>query len=207
MEDSWLAMAKKLQAVASTGMFFGESEFDKERYAEVNEIASQMLADLGQKTISQLPDLFPDYAKGYATPKVDVRAAIIRDNQILLVREALDGLWTLPGGYADVGLSAAENTIKEVKEESGLDVSIRQLIGVFHKAKHEYTQDVRDFYKFYFLCDDDGTSEPETGPETTDTGFFYLESLPPLSLGRSIHKHIELAFEFNNNPQLSTVFD
>ncbi|MDA0272680.1 MAG: NUDIX hydrolase [Proteobacteria bacterium] len=207
MEDSWLAMAKKLHAIASTGMFFGESEFDKERYAEISEIASQMLADLGQKPISQLPDLFPDFAKGYATPKVDVRAAIIRDNQILLVREVLDGLWTLPGGYADVGLSAAENTVKEVKEESGLNVSIRQLIGVFHKAKHEYAHDVRDFYKFYFLCDEVGTGEPETGPETSDVGFFNLDSLPPLSLGRSIHKHIELAFEFNNNPQSTTVFD
>ena len=207
MEDSWLAMAKKLHAIASTGMFFGESEFDKERYAEISEIATQMLADLGQKPISQLPDLFPDFATGYATPKVDVRAAIIRDNQILLVREVLDGLWTLPGGYADVGLSAAENTVKEVKEESGLNVSIRQLIGVFHKAKHEYTQDVRDFYKFYFLCDEDGTGEPETGPETSDVGFFNLDSLPPLSLGRSIHKHIELAFEFNNNPQSTTIFD
>jgi len=140
MEDRWLAMAKKLQAIASTGMFFGGSEFDKER-------------------------------------------------------------------YADVGLSAAENTVKEVKEESGLDVSIRQLIGVVHKAKHEHTQDVRDFYKFYFLCDDDGTSDPATGPETSEAGFLNLDSLPPLSLGHSIHKHIELAFEFNNDPQMTTVFD
>lgn len=207
MEDQWLAFAKRLHAIASTGLHFGESDFDKERYVEVADIANRMLADLGNKPISQLPELFEDFASGYATPKIDVRAAIIRESQILLVREKLDGLWTLPGGYADVGLSAAENAIKEVREESGLEVSVERLIGVFHKARHEYTSDIRDFYKFYFLCSEANHAEPSTGPETTDVGFFSLDDLPPLSAGRSIKKHIALAFHCLEDPTTPTLFD
>ena len=207
MEDEWLSRAKRLHAIASTGMHFTDSEFDRERYEEVAQIATQMLADLGNKPIEQLTDLFPGFGESYATPMVDVRAAIIRDDRILLVREKLDGLWTLPGGYADVGLSAGENTIKEVREESGLEVSIHRLMGVFHKAKHAYRQDPRDFYKFYFLCKEETAQDPVIGPETTDVDFFTLSSLPPLSLGRSIQQHIELAFEFHQNPDQPVLFD
>ncbi len=207
MEDEWLSRAKRLQAIASTGMHFGESEFDKERYAEIAEIATNMLADLSNKPVQVLTDLFPDFAAGYETPKVDVRGAIIRDDTILLVKEKFDGLWTLPGGYADVGLSAAENTVKEVSEEAGLTVTADKLIGVFHKAKHAYRQDPRDFYKFYFLCGEVGSQEPGIGPETLDVGFFTLAQLPPLSIGRSIRSHIELAFACHQDPDLPVQFD
>ncbi len=207
MEDAWLARAKRLQAIASTGVHFTEGEFDRERYAEIAEIAMQMLADLGNRPVQELEDLFPGFGKSYATPLVDVRAAIIRESRILLVREKLDGLWTLPGGYADVGLSAAENAVKEVREESGLEVTVSRLLAVFHKAKHAYRQDPRDFYKFYFLCEETKDQEPSIGPETTDVGFFTLSKLPSLSLGRSIREHIELAFEFRENPDQPTIFD
>lgn len=207
MEDAWLTKAKRLHAIASTGLNFTESEFDRERYEEIAEIATQMLADLSDKPLNQIEELFPSFGKSYATPMVDVRAAIIRDERILLVKEKLDGLWTLPGGYADVGLSAGENAIKEVHEESGLEVAVHRLIGVFHKAKHAYRQDPRDFYKFYFLCNETTEQEPIIGPETTDVGFFSMSSLPPLSLGRSIQQHIEFAFDFHKNPDQPVIFD
>lgn len=196
-----------MQAIASTGLFFGESDFDKERYEEIAGIANNMLGDLGNRPINEIASLFPDFASGYATPKVDVRAAVIRDSSILLVREKLDGLWTLPGGYADVGVSAAENVTREVMEESGLAVQAVKLFGVFHKAKHEYTQDARDFYKFHFLCEELVTQEPAPGSETSAAAFFQLQDLPPLSEGRSIKKHIALAFEHHSNASLPTVFD
>ncbi len=207
MEASFLTYAKKLQAIASTGIFFSETEFDRERYIAIAEIANNMLAEIGRKPLAEIPDLFPDFARGYATPKVDVRGAIFRGDQVLMVREKLDGLWTLPGGYADVGLSAAENVVKEVHEEAGLVVSAAKLVSVFHKARHEYNPDARDFYKFYFLCEEQGTDDPSVGSETSDVGFYPVANLPPLSLGRSIRRHIELAFEHSQNPQLQTVFD
>ena len=209
MEDSWLQRVKRLHALASTGLFFGDSEFDKERYQEIADIAEDMLSDLGQVPLRQLQGLFPDFAEGYATPKVDVRAAVLRESKVLMVREKTDGLWTLPGGYADVGYSAGENAAKEVREESGLKVEPGKLYAVFHKAKHEYTPDVRDFYKFYFLCHEIGeqAQEPVAGMETLDAGFFSLDQLPPLSEGRSILRHIELAFAHRDDPLRPADFD
>jgi len=105
MENQWLTWAKRLQAIASTGLYFGESDFDKERYEDIHNIANEMLAVLGKVPIEVIENLVPDTADGYATPKVDVRGAVFKENRILLVREKLDGLWTQPGGYADLRLA------------------------------------------------------------------------------------------------------
>lgn len=207
MEDSWLAWARQLQAISSTGIFFGESDFDKERYEEINHIANQMLAQLGNVPIARIEQLFSDVGDGYVTPKVDVRAAVFRNNEILLVKEKLDGLWTMPGGYADVGLSAVTNVVKEVQEEANIKVKTKKLIAVVHKAQHEYDMDARDFYKLYFLCEQVGAEEPCPGAETESAGYYKLDSLPPQSTGRVIKKHIDLAFEHHQNPDLLATID
>jgi len=207
MENRWLTWAKRLQAISSSGGFFGDGDFDKERYAEINEIASNMLASLASVPVERIAQLVPDYAHGYATPKIDVRAAIFNGDSILLVKEKLDGLWTMPGGYADVGISPAGNIEKEVREEAGINVRVLKLFGVFHKAAHEYDQDTRDFYKLYFICEQAGSRKPKPGAETADVNFFSIFDLPPLSTGRVIKKHILLAYEHIKNPEMPTVFD
>lgn len=207
LEDSWLSTAKRLQAIASTGLHFGASEFDMERYEEIYELASQMLADLGQVPIETIKNLVPNPGSGYETPRVDVRGAVFKDDKILLVKEKLDGLWTLPGGYADVGFSAAANIEKEIFEEACIKVTAKQLYAIVHKAQHEYAQDIRDFYKFYFICQQLDRAEPQSGAETSDVGFFYLDDLPPLSTGRVIEKHLRLAVEFRDNPNKPPHFD
>lgn len=207
MEDLWLGWAKRLQAIASTGLHFGAHDYDKERYAEVGEIAQQMLAALGQVPINRIQELVPDFAQGYATPKIDVRGAVFEGEQILLVRERTDGLWTLPGGYADVGLSAAENVVKEISEEANLQVKARQLYAVRHKAKHAYTPDTRDFYKFFFLCERLDEALPAAGSECLDAGFFARGQLPALSLGRVINADIDAAFLHRQDPRRFTAFD
>ena len=207
MEDQWLTWAKRLQGIASTGLFFSEQPYDRERYQEVANIANEMLAALGNVPVSRIESLVSDFAKGYATPKIDVRGAIIEDEKILLVREASDGLWTLPGGYADVGISASENVVKEVWEEASIKVSTIGLYGIRHKAKHGYDPDVRDFYKLFFHCEKMDEDVPAPGPETTDVGFFGLGNLPPLSRGRVIEQDLVAAFEFANNPTRLALFD
>ena len=207
MEDQWLQWAKRLQAIASTGLHFGDADFDKERYAEVAAIAQQMLASLGEVPLRRIQALVPDFAQGYATPKVDVRGAVFDGERILLVRERTDGLWTLPGGYADVGLSAAENVVKEIHEEAGLSVRARQLYAVRHKAKHGYRPDTRDFYKFFFICEQIDAVPPQPGMETLDAAFFSEGELPALSTGRIIAEDIAAAFQHRNDPRRLTVFD
>ena len=100
-----------------------------------------MLSALGSVPIEKIEGLVTDFAKGYATPRIDVRGAVIQNDQILLVQEKADELWSLPGGYADVGLSAAENVAKEISEEANIEVVVRSLYSVRHKAKHAYSQE------------------------------------------------------------------
>ena len=207
MEDKWLALAKRLQSIASTGLHYSRGDFDKERYAEVASIANDMLASLGNVPLARIEELIPDFATGYATPKVEVRGAVIRDDRVLLVREACDGLWALPGGFADVGISPAENIVKEIREEASLKVSASAIYGIRHKARHEYDADVRDFYKIFFLCEPRDDADPVPGLEATEAGFFGLDDLPPLSTGRVLTKDIEAAFRFRDDPQNLLHFD
>jgi ADP-ribose pyrophosphatase YjhB (NUDIX family) len=207
MEDRWLTHAKRLQGIASTGLHFARDPYDRERYAEIAAIANAMLSDLGGVPIERIEGLVSDFAKGYATPKVDVRGALIEDGRILLVRERSDGLWTLPGGFADIGLSAAENVAKEVEEEAGLAVEVRALYGVRHKAKQPYEPDARDFYKMFFLCGREGRGAPRPGPETLDAAFFAPGALPELSRARVTESDIGAAFDFLSGRRQSALFD
>ncbi len=207
MENTWLSWAKRLQSVASTGLHYSRDEYDKERYDEVAAIANEMLSALGNVPIARIQDLVSDFAKGYATPKVDVRGAIIEGDKILLVREVSDGLWTLPGGFADVGLSPGENIVKEIWEEATLRVEATAVYGLRHKAKHGYDPDVRDFYKIFFICEHAGASQPRPGPETTEVGFFGLDELPALSTDRVLEKDIVAAFAFKNDSRSIALFD
>lgn len=207
MEPVWLTRAKRLQSIASTGLGFSADEYDRERYREVAEIANEMLAEIGAVPIERIAGLVSDFAQGYATPKVDVRGAVIERDRILLVRERNDGLWTLPGGFADVGRSAAENVEKEIAEEAGLRVRARRLYAVRHKAKREYEPDARDFYKLFFLCERLDSAEPAAGAETSDARFFRRGCLPELSRARVIEEDIEAAFEHASGKARPASFD
>lgn len=207
MEPIWLSHAKRLQALASTGLHFARDEFDRERYAEVGEIANAMLADLGNVPLERIAGLVSDFAQGYATPKVDVRGAVVDGDSILLVRERSDGLWTMPGGFADVGRSAARNVEKEIWEEAGLRVTARRLYGVRHKAKKPYEPDARDFYKLFFLCERIDRAEPAAGVETSEARFFPRRALPELSRARVIEDDIDAAFACANGAGQAAFFD
>ena len=203
----WLAWAKRLQAIASTGMHYTRGQYDKERYAEIAAIANGMLAALANVPVSRIHNLVPDFATGYSTPLVDVRGAVFEGDKILLVREISDGLWTLPGGFADVGKSPGENVVKEVWEEATIRVTPAALYGVRHKAKHEYDPDTRDFYKLFFLCERLDDCPPQPGAETAAVGFFGRDEIPPLSSGRILAKDLAAAFEFKANPHELSLFD
>ena len=207
MESKWLTWAKKLQAISSTGLHYSENEYDRERYQDVAMIAQSMLAELGNLPIERIEGLLSDFARGYATPKVDVRGAVIHQGQVLLVRERSDGLWTLPGGFADIGLSPAENIVKEIWEEARIRVSATTLYSVRHKAKWEYEPDIRDFYKLFFLCRQLDVGTPTPGSEILDARYFLPNMLPPLSRGRVIESDIQSAFACYESATPSVSFD
>jgi ADP-ribose pyrophosphatase YjhB (NUDIX family) len=207
MEDCWLTWSKRLQGIASTGIHFSRHSYDKERYEEVASIAHEMLASLANVPISRIQGLVSDFAKGYATPKVDVRGALFREDKILLVKEASDGCWSLPGGFADIGKSASENIEKEIWEEATLKVKAKALYGIRHKAKHDYEPDARDFYKLFFLCQRIDDADPMPGLETSQVNFFGRDELPPLSKGRTVETDITAAFAFKEDPHALALFD
>jgi ADP-ribose pyrophosphatase YjhB (NUDIX family) len=207
MEDRWLSWVKRLQSVASTGRHFTQDPFDRERYDEIGSIVASMVAALAEAPVESIPGLGPDFGIGYATPKVEVRAAVFDAGKILLVRELSDGLWALPGGFADVGRSPSENIEKEVWEEAGLAVKATALYAVRHKAKHAYRPDARDFYKLFFCCERVDARAPTPGSETSAAAYFPLDALPPLSRGRTIEADILAAAAFLQDPARITQFD
>lgn len=206
-EDRWLNYAKRMHALATCGLEFTQSHYEQDRYKEIQEIATSMLADLSDASPEQVQSLMLHGIDGYVTPKIDVRAALIKNNKILLVQEKTDQRWALPGGYADVGLSPEENTVKEVWEEAGVRVKVTKLYALRHKAKGEYKPDMRDFYKLFFLCEQNDMASISAGSEVLDARFFALHELPDLSLGRVVESDLKLAFYHQSNAQASTYFD
>lgn len=185
-----LEQARRLLALAQTGLHYATSPFDNERYDEIARIAHSQIAEIGSLHASEVAELFA-YESGYANPKLDVRCAVFdKRGRILLVREAADGHWSLPGGWADIGLSPAENAAKEAREESGYTVRIERLLAVWDMNKHNHPASVFHIWKLVFL----GTIEKAgavIGTETDDHGFFGLDELPSLSLGRILPAQIQ----------------
>lgn len=206
MEATWLNQIKRLQALSATGLAYSRDQYDQERFEQINLITAQMLAQLSSTPLERIIELSPD-SKSYPTPKVDVRAAVIRDDQILLVQERDNELWTMPGGFAEVGLSAAENVAKEVLEEACIAVTAEALYSVRHKAKGPFKPDIRDFYKLYFLCDRIDDAAPQPGAETLAVKFFSIDALPTLCTDRVVLEDIERAFEFRTGAHQQTWFD
>lgn len=206
-EDAWLTYAKRIHALASSGLEFSDNDYELDRYQEIQALANTMLADLGSAQPKTIADLMAYGIDGYVTPKVDVRAAIIQNGKILLVQEKTDQRWALPGGYADVGLSAAENAEKEVWEEAGIKVRAKKLYAVRHKAKGDYRPDVRDFYKMFFMCQQIDNVAIKAGSEVMDAGYFSLDALPELSTGRVSESDIIAAYAYDKEPNRPTYYD
>ena len=210
MNAKWIEWAQQLQAIAQTGLTFTENPFEVERYEQVREIAAEMMAAYGELDIQPIRDLFADQA-GYATPKVDVRGVIfdrtIADGaHILLVKERRDGLWTLPGGWADVNDSPAEATEREVLEESGYRARATKLLACYDRNKHDHPPHAFHIYKLFFLCELVGGA-PTTSVETEGVGFFREDEIPPLSLPRVTPAQIQSFFEHYRHPEWATDFD
>jgi ADP-ribose pyrophosphatase YjhB (NUDIX family) len=207
MQPNWLLWARELQSVAQSGLTFSRDPYDRARYEAMRALAAKMMAEGSGADPAVVENMFAKET-GYATPKIDTRAAIFRDRSILLVSETSDGgRWTMPGGWADVNASATENVLKEVREEAGYIVTVRKLAAVWDRDKNGHPQPHPfHIYKMFFICDIVETCE-KSDLETGEPRFFPLDALPELSESRTLASQIHRMYEHAQSPSLPTDFD
>jgi ADP-ribose pyrophosphatase YjhB (NUDIX family) len=201
----WLAWAREIQALSQTGLTYASSEYETQRYQRLTEIAAEIVQNHTGLSEEYLLEDF-SAQPGYATPKVDVRGAVVRNGEILLVQERADGRWCMPGGWADVGDLPSEMVAREVWEESGFRVVPRKLVGVFDANRSGRPLELYHAYKVVFLCEIIG-GERRPSSETLDVGFFRFDDLPPLSANRTHERHLVEVLAHVQDPNRDAAFD
>ena len=203
--EKWLQWAIELQSLAQAGLTYGKDAYDMERYKRIREISAEILSSMSDIPTEIVRNLFCNET-GYQTPKIDTRAAIFKDGKILLVCEN-NGKWSLPGGWCDVNVSVGENTIKEVKEESGLDVSAVSIIAIQDRAKHNLPLYAYGICKVFVLCTIVGGCFQEN-IETTGFDYFSENNLPELATEKNNEEQIRMCFDaYRAGDKWKTLFD
>ncbi len=196
--------AKELQFIAQAGLTYTKDPFDKERFERVREIAAEIMSLQSGLSLAKVKDLFCNET-GFQTPKLDTRAAIFKDNKILLVEEN-DGTWSMPGGWVDVMETVKSNTVKEVKEEAGLDVEAVRVIALHDRNLHNQPPYAYNVCKVFVLCEvKGGCFHPNI--ETVGSGYFGLDELPPLSVDKNSYQQIEMCFTARSDKDWQVEFD
>ncbi len=202
--NQWIAWAREIFSMSQAGITYSQNEFDIERYKRLQEISAEMIESQSELSKESVLKSFSMQA-GYATPKIDVRGAVIRDNKILLIQERMDGHWAMPGGWADLGNAPASVAEREVWEESGYEVQARKVVAVLDANRFEPMEFYHAF-KIIFLCELTG-GEPRISHETLAVDFFDLKDPPPLSLYRTNESMLQEVFAHIHDPNRRTAFD
>lgn len=198
MSISTLEQLKKLKALADTGLVYSENGYDQERYEQIKEIAINLIAELSDTPIEKLTNFFLPVNE-YPTVKVDVRGFVYNErNEILMAKESVDGKWTIPGGWADIGDTPSEAVLKEIKEETGFDAEIIRLLAIYDKSCHPHPPEPYYIYKLMFLCKISG-GELAHGFDMRGAGFFSLDKLPELSEDRILASQLKHLFALAKN--------
>nr|WP_299340217.1 NUDIX hydrolase [Allomuricauda sp.] len=201
-----LNLVKRLKAIADTGLIYTEGSYDKERYEELQDISLKLLAHLGNTPFTVIKDFFMPQ-EDYPTPKVDIRGFVLNEvDEILMAKEGVDGKWTIPGGWADVGSTPSEIAVKEIWEETGIKTRVNRLLGVYDKQVHPHPPEPYYIYKIIFLCEVTG-GELRPGFDMLGAQFFPLDKLPPLSEDRILKTQIEQLFRLAKSDASEVYFD
>ena len=182
---------QRLLSITETGLAFSRDEFDRERYLELRQLLAHLLADWSDLDGKELAELLrpTDF---YATPLIDVRAVLVRDGKVCLVKGKNEKTWALPGGFCEVGLSPKENIAKEVQEETGFNASVSRLLAIFDTNKFQFQS--KQYAKLVFECQiEDGDFQPNT--EIEELAFFDIQSLPELSSKRTTKEQLKILWE------------
>lgn len=202
--EQWLRLVIEIQSLAQNGLTYSNNIYDIERYERLRDISAEMLSMKTNFSVEKVKELFCNET-GYQTPKLDTRAVIFKDNKILLVHEN-NGTWSLPGGWVDVLESVKSNTIKEVKEETGLNVLAKKIIAIQDRNKHNKPRYAYGVCKIFVLCDVIG-GHFEKNVETTEIKYFSMDSLPILAEEKNNKEQIEMCFKAINDKNWQVQFD
>jgi ADP-ribose pyrophosphatase YjhB (NUDIX family) len=205
LDPQWLQWTKTLQSIAQNGLTFAQDPFDRERYSQLQRVAAEIMSAYSGAALTHILDLF-QREEGYATPKVDVRAAVFRHDEILMVLEREDGRWSLPGGWADVGETPAEVAVREVLEESGYRTRAVRLLAIYDRDRRGHPPLPFHAYKIFLQCDLLDMN-PKPNADCGDAAFFPEGKLPELSLTRVTQAEIARMFEHLHDPLLPADFD
>jgi len=205
MKQKWLEWATRLQSIAQAGLTFGVNQYDLDRYQQIRSLSVEILHEYTGISHEKITDLFASET-GYQTPKVDIRASVFKNNKILMVKEKIDGAWSLPGGWADVNTSVSESAVRECLEEAGAHVKPKRVIAIHQADRHYDFPYPYTIYKVFVECEliENNFSE---NTETLEAGLFAIDSLPPLSTERNTFEQIELCFKARKHELFETVFD
>ena len=202
--DKWLQWALELQGIAQTGLYYGTGQFDLERYEQIRQIAAEMISYKTEIPVEKVKDMFCSDV-GYLTPKLDTRAAIFKEDKILLVKES-SGAWSMPGGWVEPDKSILENTVKEAWEEAGLEVTADRLIALYDLDKNNLKLHPFKVIKAFVLCRVVG-GHFHKNLETVDSRYFGLDELPELTTDKNTEEQIALCFQAKDAEHWETVFD
>ncbi len=189
-----LELIKRIKALADTGLVYAEDEYNRERYEEIREIGLELLGSVSEKPLKTFKNFFMPVTD-YPTAKVDVRGFVLNDaNEILMAKESVDGKWTIPGGWADVGYSPSEVVVKEIEEETGLQSKVVRLLAVYDKKCHKHPPEPYYIYKLIFLCTKIGGAL-QSGFDMRGASFFSIDNLPELSEDRILESQLRQLFK------------
>ncbi|TMM59257.1 NUDIX domain-containing protein [Maribacter algarum] len=198
MAKSTLEQLKKLKALADTGLVYSENGYDKERYGQIKRIVLDLMAEITDTPVEKLMGSFAPVEE-YPTVKVDVRGFVLNEkDEVLMAKESVDGKWTIPGGWADIGDTPSEAVLKEIKEETGFDAKIVRLLAIYDKRCHPHPPEQYYIYKLMFLCKITG-GELARGFDMLGADFFSLDKLPELSEDRILKSQLQHLFELSKN--------
>lgn len=185
MKDYLLKIAKDMGRIPHSCDHYKENKCNNAIIQSLQQISHDIQCTLGENVSDYFESIgVDDYM---LTPKIDVRAIIVRDNEILLVKDD-DDLWSVPGGWAEFGQSPKENVEREVLEETGYRAEVVKLLGICYRNK--YPPQLRDHvYKIFFQCKilDENLINQDREFESK---YYAVEKLPDLSEKRITEKQI-----------------
>jgi len=189
-----LESVKRIKSLAEAGIVFTNNPYDEERFEELREISLHLLSEISGATFNTLNQFYLP-AKDYPTPKIDIRGMVLNEkNEVLMVKEKEDNCWSLPGGWGDIGYTPTEVIIKEIKEETGLEVKVDRLLAVYDKRCHPHPPQPFYVYKMVFYCvAEGGVMDPAF--DISSVKYFPVNKLPMLSEDRILKTQIEQLHE------------